>query len=94
MVRARAKCPIVINTPQTLARGYTDEADRLLNYLVYASLSDLTGLSHLPCKEYGIFDALEKRYLRSFIFAVYLVCTSFIHLSVLTRFQDNKDPNK
>ncbi|CAA7271513.1 unnamed protein product [Cyclocybe aegerita] len=44
----------------TLTRGYTDEADRLLNYL-----------------EYGIFDALEKQYLRSFIFAIYL---------------DNKDP--
>ncbi|KDR73549.1 hypothetical protein GALMADRAFT_617548 [Galerina marginata CBS 339.88] len=45
----------------TITRGYTDEADRILNYL-----------------EYGIFDALENRYLRSFIFAIYL---------------DNKDPN-
>ncbi|KIM48812.1 hypothetical protein M413DRAFT_86715 [Hebeloma cylindrosporum] len=45
----------------TITRGYTDEADRLLNYL-----------------EYGIFDALEKRYLRSFIFGIYL---------------DTKDPN-
>ncbi|KAF8163510.1 HORMA domain-containing protein [Crassisporium funariophilum] len=40
----------------TMARGYTDEADRILNYM-----------------EYGIFEALEKKYLRSFIFAVYLV---------------------
>ncbi|RXW20515.1 hypothetical protein EST38_g5322 [Candolleomyces aberdarensis] len=39
----------------TLTRGYTEEADRLLNYL-----------------ENGIFDALQKRYLRSFIFAIYL----------------------
>ncbi|TFK42379.1 HORMA domain-containing protein [Crucibulum laeve] len=39
----------------TMTRGYTDEADKILNYL-----------------EYGIFDALEKRYLRSFIFAIYL----------------------
>ncbi|KAG7092942.1 hypothetical protein E1B28_009244 [Marasmius oreades] len=38
-----------------VSRGYTDEADRLLNYL-----------------EYGIFDALQKQYLRSFIFAIYL----------------------
>ncbi|KAK0196564.1 HORMA domain-containing protein [Armillaria mellea] len=45
----------------TMTRGYTDEADRLLNYL-----------------EYGVFDALQKQYLRTFIFAVYL---------------DNKDPN-
>ncbi|EAU88835.2 hypothetical protein CC1G_13888 [Coprinopsis cinerea okayama7 len=40
----------------TMVRGYTDEADRILNYL-----------------ENGIFDALEKQYLRSFIFAIYLV---------------------
>ncbi|TFK30204.1 DNA-binding protein [Coprinopsis marcescibilis] len=39
----------------TLTRGYTDEADRILNYL-----------------ENGIFHALEKQYLRSFIFAIYL----------------------
>ncbi|KAK1227810.1 hypothetical protein PQX77_009185 [Marasmius sp. AFHP31] len=39
-----------------MCRGYTDEADRILNYL-----------------EYGIFDALQKQYLRSFIFAIYLV---------------------
>ncbi|KAL9715344.1 hypothetical protein Ac2012v2_002008 [Leucoagaricus gongylophorus] len=39
----------------TMARGYSDEADRLLDYL-----------------EHGIFDALEKRYLRSFIFGIYL----------------------
>ncbi|KAF5373758.1 hypothetical protein D9758_000931 [Tetrapyrgos nigripes] len=45
----------------TMSRGYTDEADRILNYL-----------------EYGIFDALRKQYLRSFIFAIYL---------------DNNDPN-
>ncbi|KAJ3866805.1 HORMA domain-containing protein [Lentinula novae-zelandiae] len=45
----------------TMSRGYTDEADRILNYL-----------------EYGIFDALQKQYLRSFIFALYL---------------DNNDPN-
>ncbi|KAM6500352.1 HORMA domain containing protein [Amanita muscaria] len=45
----------------TMTRGYTEEADRILNYL-----------------EYGIFDALQKQYLRSFIFAIYL---------------DNKDPN-
>uniref|UniRef100_A0A0W0FFC8 HORMA domain-containing protein n=1 Tax=Moniliophthora roreri TaxID=221103 RepID=A0A0W0FFC8_MONRR len=45
----------------TMCRGYTDEADKMLNYL-----------------EYGIFDALQKQYLRSFIFAIYL---------------DNKNPN-
>ncbi|KAJ7073983.1 HORMA domain-containing protein [Mycena amicta] len=45
----------------TMTRGYTHEADKILNYL-----------------EYGIFDALQKQYLRSFIFAIYL---------------DEKDPN-
>ncbi|KAE9398986.1 DNA-binding protein [Gymnopus androsaceus JB14] len=45
----------------TMTRGYTDEADRILNYL-----------------EYGIFDALQKQYLKSFVFAIYL---------------DSKDPN-
>ncbi|KAJ3745036.1 HORMA domain-containing protein [Lentinula detonsa] len=44
-----------------MSRGYTDEADRILNHL-----------------EFGIFDALQKQYLRSFIFAIYL---------------DNNDPN-
>ncbi|KAL0946558.1 hypothetical protein HGRIS_012763 [Hohenbuehelia grisea] len=45
----------------TMSRGYTDEADKILNSL-----------------EHGVFDALEKRYLRSFVFAIYL---------------DAKDPN-
>lgn len=45
----------------TITRGYTDEADRIMNYL-----------------ENGIFDALQKQYLRSFIFAIYL---------------DSKEPN-
>lgn len=43
-----------------MTRGYSDEGDKILNYL-----------------ENGIFDALQKEYLRSFIFAIYL---------------DNKDP--
>ncbi|KAI8989768.1 HORMA-domain-containing protein [Trametes punicea] len=45
----------------TVTRGFTEEADRLLDYL-----------------ENGIFDALQKQYLRSFIFAIYL---------------DDQDPN-
>ncbi|KAI0063417.1 hypothetical protein BV25DRAFT_1883873 [Artomyces pyxidatus] len=45
----------------TVTRGWSAEADKLLDYL-----------------EHGIFDALEKQYLRSFIFAIYL---------------DNQDPN-
>ncbi|KAJ7137828.1 HORMA domain-containing protein [Mycena epipterygia] len=43
---------------QTMTRGYTDEADKILNYL-----------------EYGIFDALQRGYLRSFVFAIYLAYT-------------------
>ncbi|RPD66479.1 hypothetical protein L227DRAFT_649196 [Lentinus tigrinus ALCF2SS1-6] len=45
----------------TVTRGFTEEADKLLDYL-----------------ENGIFDALSKQYLRSFIFAIYL---------------DDQDPN-
>ncbi|GLB34722.1 putative HORMA domain containing protein [Lyophyllum shimeji] len=45
----------------TMTRGYSDEGDKILNYL-----------------ENGIFDALQREYLRSFIFAIYL---------------DNKEPN-
>lgn len=45
----------------TVARGWSAEADRLLDYL-----------------EHGIFDAIEKQYLRSLIFAIYL---------------DDQDPN-
>ncbi|EJD02237.1 DNA-binding protein [Fomitiporia mediterranea MF3/22] len=46
---------------KTVTRGYSTEADKLLNYL-----------------EHGIFDAIERQYLKSFIFAIYL---------------DNADPN-
>ncbi|KAJ3013263.1 hypothetical protein NUW54_g1639 [Trametes sanguinea] len=45
----------------TVTRGFTEEADRLMDYL-----------------ESGIFDALQKQYLRSFVFAIYL---------------DDQDPN-
>ncbi|KAI6150632.1 HORMA domain-containing protein [Pisolithus tinctorius] len=38
-----------------LKRGFTNEGDKLLDYL-----------------EHGIFDAIEKQYLRKFIFAIYL----------------------
>ncbi|KAJ7888155.1 hypothetical protein B0H14DRAFT_2694404 [Mycena olivaceomarginata] len=44
------------NHGRAMTRGYTDKADRILNYL-----------------EHGIFDASQKQYLRSFIFAIYLV---------------------
>ncbi|TDL24968.1 DNA-binding protein [Rickenella mellea] len=46
---------------KTVTRGYSPEADKLLDYL-----------------ENGIFHALERQYLKSFIFAIYL---------------DNEDPN-
>ncbi|KAI0822740.1 HORMA-domain-containing protein [Trametes gibbosa] len=39
----------------TVTRGFTEEADKLLDYL-----------------ENGIFDAVQKQYLRSFVFAIYL----------------------
>ncbi|KIK79348.1 hypothetical protein PAXRUDRAFT_36464 [Paxillus rubicundulus Ve08.2h10] len=48
-------------TVMNLKRGFTNEGDRILDYL-----------------EKGIFEAIEKQYLRRFIFAIYL---------------DSKDPN-
>ena len=58
-----------------MTRGYTDEADKILNYLVYASFFRWKALIlNKHTQEYGIFDALEKNYLQSFIFAIYLVC--------------------
>lgn len=42
-------------TIMNLKRGFTNEGDKLLDYL-----------------EHGIFDAIEKQYLRKFIFAIYL----------------------
>ncbi|KAF9789652.1 HORMA-domain-containing protein [Thelephora terrestris] len=42
-------------TIRSIKRGFTEEADQLLN-----------------CLERGIFDALERQYLKSFVFAIYL----------------------
>ncbi|KAG6330851.1 hypothetical protein ID866_8238 [Astraeus odoratus] len=42
-------------TIMSLKRGFTNEGDKILNYL-----------------EHGIFDAIQKQYLRKFIFAIYL----------------------
>ena len=59
----------------TITRGWSAEADKLLDYLV--RLFEYSGVMHsLTClvpKENGIFDAIERQYLRSFIFAIYLV---------------------
>ena len=65
-----------------MTRGYTDEADKILNYLVYASFFSRKPLHYINkhTKEYGIFDALEKNYLQSFIFAIYLVCQDMLNM--------------
>jgi hypothetical protein len=57
----------------TVTRGYTEEADKLLNYLVGVFVLYSRFCLNLSMQEYGIFDALKKQYLRSFIFAIYLV---------------------
>ncbi|QRW01496.1 HORMA domain protein [Ceratobasidium sp. AG-Ba] len=44
---------------KTIKRGFSTEADTLLDYL-----------------DNGIFDALEKQFLKSFVFAIYLIQTS------------------
>lgn len=58
-------------TIMTIKRGFTDEADQLLNCLVLTRDPFLTLLTSL--QERGIFDALEREYLKSFVFAIYLV---------------------
>jgi HORMA domain len=69
----------------TVSRGFTEEGDKLLNYLVMPSTelseyeSTFPDPSHL--QEHGIFDALKNQYLRSFIFAIYLV--SSINVGIL-----------
>lgn len=48
-------------------------------------------------QENGIFDAIEKQYLRSFIFAIYLVRVkkTFASMSCQCKlFKDPEDPNK
>jgi hypothetical protein len=59
-------------------RGHTPEADKLLDYLVRMSWHE----KHLPTaprpQEKGIFEALDKQYLKSFIFAIYMVCTPLV----------------
>lgn len=61
----------------TVTRGYTEEADKLLDYLVSpASVCVHTPFDTILLQEKGIFDALQHRYLRSFIFAIYLVSLS------------------
>ncbi|KAJ6531600.1 HORMA domain-containing protein [Mycena vulgaris] len=74
-----------------MTRGYTDEADKILNYLVslfYRSfeIKTITLTFH---QEYGIFDALQKRYLRSFVFAIYLVSFSYIIHSIVEAYTFN-----
>lgn len=66
---------------KTIRKGWTNEGDKLLGYLVGCSKpSQLMKLFILFTQEEGIFDALEKQYLRSFIFAVYLVCLLSVHI--------------
>lgn len=59
----------------TVTRGFTEEADKLLDYLVRNSRAYMRLLRIIltVVQENGIFDALQKQYLRSFIFAIYLV---------------------
>ena len=58
----------------TVARGWSAEADKLLDYLVRdLHQSFYAGCHQTLRQEHGIFDAIEKQYLRSLIFAIYLV---------------------
>lgn len=54
---------------------------------IYAvnSINDSLGL-----QESGIFDALEKQYLRSFIFAIYLVCLCVSTLMIMADSGNNR----
>ena len=58
---------------KTVVRGYSEEANKLLDCLVSLSPRHCISASWLSSQEKGIFDAMEKQYLKSFIFAIYLV---------------------
>ncbi|KAG6909639.1 hypothetical protein DXG01_016421 [Tephrocybe rancida] len=58
---------------KTMTRGYSDEGDKILNYLVTSvRFASSTLALTIFYQENGIFDALQKEYLKSFIFAIYL----------------------
>lgn len=80
------------NGTRLLRRG--GQNSQLPGGCLYALLNDFLRLTR-P-QEHGIFDALGKQYLRSFIFAIYLV-RSTPHWQVFftnSDPQDSKDPNK
>ena len=59
---------------KTVKRGFSTEADKLLNYLVrHSQYTKETLNQSTSLKEKGVFDAIERQYLKSFVFAVYLV---------------------
>ena len=68
----------------TLIPGFTQEADRLMDYLARFPIYNSMWFILKPMlwsQELGIFDALKKEYLKTFIFAIYLVSTSiFLYL--------------
>ena len=67
----------------TVTRGWSAEADRLLDYLVRDCnyLSFHARYHQALHQEHGIFDAIEKQYLRSLIFAIYLVRCLYLQSS-------------
>jgi hypothetical protein len=59
----------------TLNRGFTNEGDRIIDYLVRIHASIFHGRCayiHVS-QENGIFEAIDKQYLRKVIFGIYLV---------------------
>ena len=67
-----------------MTRGYTDEGDRILNYLVYAPLSHKD-----PCivnnysMECGISDALEKNYLQYLVWDIWSCCLYYALINLV-----------
>jgi hypothetical protein len=59
----------------TLNRGFTNEGDRIIDYLVriYASIIHGRRAYIHASQENGIFEAIDKQYLRKVIFGIYLV---------------------
>lgn len=68
----------------TLNRGFTNEGDRIIDYLVriYPSiLHDRRAYIHVS-QENGIFEAIDKQYLRKVIFGIYLVRLDILRYSL------------
>ena len=68
----------------TVKRGFSQEGDELLDYLVRAFQTWRVEFISWRLQEKGTFHALEKQYLRKMIFALYIVRVPYAYAVGLT----------